>query len=130
MIEFEISGIVPAAPQEVYEAWLNSDSHTAMTGSPAHVTAEVGGEFEAWNGYISGKNLELLPTTHIVQSWRTAEFTDEEPDSRLEIIFQPDPQGTKVLIRHTNLPAHGEQYKEGWKKSYFAPMQEYFSKSA
>jgi activator of HSP90 ATPase len=98
-----------------------------MTGSPAKVSDQVGGEFEAWDGYIQGRNLELVSDQRIVQSWRTTEFTDSEPDSRLEITLEPSGVETKLTLRHTNLPPHGGQYKDGWVESYFEPMKVYFS---
>jgi hypothetical protein len=32
-----------------------------------------------------------------------------------------------ITLRHTNLPAHGMQYKQGWLESYFEPMAEFFA---
>ena len=49
-IEFEVSDIIPATPDQVYKAWLDSDGHTNMTGGPAKASTDVGGEFEAWDG--------------------------------------------------------------------------------
>lgn len=63
-----------------------------------------------------------------MQAWRTVEFADDEEDSRLEIIFAPVKDSTKLTIKHSKLPAHGEQYKQGWVDSYFDPMQAYFGK--
>lgn len=125
-IEFEVSALIPASPEVVYEAWLDSEGHTKMTGGEAKVSSEVGGEFEAWDGYIQGRNLELEYGKRIVQSWRTSEFADDEADSRIEITLDREGDGTKVTLRHTNLPPHGEQYEQGWVDSYFVPMQEYF----
>ena len=51
-----------------------------MTGSPAIVDPEIGGAFEAWDGYISGRTLSLEPGRRIVQSWRTSEFAEDEGD--------------------------------------------------
>ncbi len=59
-----------------------------MTGGSASINSDWGGEFEAWNGYIHGKNLELEPGKRIVQSWRTSEFNADEPDSRIEITLE------------------------------------------
>ena len=39
----------------------------------------------AWDGYVAGGNLELKPFHRIGQSWRTSEFPEGVPDSRLEI---------------------------------------------
>jgi uncharacterized protein YndB with AHSA1/START domain len=126
-IEFVVSTLLPATPEEIYHAWLSSEGHSKMTGSAATVSAEVGGEFDAWDGYIHGKNLELVPHKRIVQSWRTSEFSGDEPDSRIEITLEPAGKLTKLSLHHSGLPPHGGQYETGWVESYFEPMKEYFT---
>lgn len=125
-IDFTISTIISASCSQVYEAWLDSASHTAMTGGLAHVNAEIGLAFDAWDGYIHGRNLELEPGRRILQAWRTAEFTPEEEDSLLEITLEPEAANTRLTLRHYNLPAHGMKYKQGWVEAYFEPMQAHF----
>ncbi len=83
---FRLSEKIPASAEQVYAAWLSSQGHSAMTGSPAQVDGSVGGKFSAWDGYISGTTLDLTPNQRIVQAWRTTEFPDEAPDSHLQII--------------------------------------------
>jgi len=88
-----------------------------------------GGNFTAWDGYIQGKNLELVPGRKIVQSWRTSEFPSRSPDSRIEILLEGTKSGTKITIAHTNIPdGQGEGYRQGWLDYYFKPMKEYFGK--
>ena len=128
-VDFEISTIIVASPQEIYVAWLDSERHAAMTGSAARCSAQVGDSFDAWDGYIHGINLALERAKRIVQSWRTIEFNESDPDSQIELTFEPVVGGTKVTLRHSNLPAHGDQYKQGWVDSYFEPMKEYFERS-
>jgi uncharacterized protein YndB with AHSA1/START domain len=125
-IEFEISELIPATPKEIYDAWLNSEGHSNMTDSPATASAVVGELFEAWDGYIQGKNLELDRERRILQAWRTTEFEESDPDSRLEILLRSREGGTLVTVRHSNLPDHGMQYRQGWVDAYFTPMQAYF----
>ena len=125
-VSFELSELIPATPDDIYGAWLSSDGHSSMTGSAAKVSNSVGGEFEAWDGYIQGKNLELVPASRIIQEWRTTEFEDSDEDSRLEIALDSQEEGTLVTIRHSNLPDHGMQYKQGWIDAYFVPMKAYF----
>lgn len=126
---FEVSAVIPAALEAVYKAWLSGEEHAAMTGGGATGSARVGGQFTAWDGYIKGKNLELGPGKRIVQSWRTSEFADGDADSRLEVVLVPVKGGTKVTLRHSNIPAgHGAGYKSGWVEHYFGPMKEYFGK--
>jgi activator of HSP90 ATPase len=97
-----------------------------MTGGLAHANAEIGVAFDAWDNYIRGRNLELEPDRRILQAWRTAEFTAEEEDSLLEITLVSEGIGTRLTLSHSNLPAHGEKYQQGWIEAYFEPMQAYF----
>jgi len=129
-IKFEVSDVIPASPEIVYHAWLNSEEHAEMTGASAQVSDKVGESFEAWDGYIQGKNLELEPLKRILQLWRTSEFEDSEKDSTLEILFKPEGSGTRVTVRHSDLPPHGMQYQQGWIDSYFIPMKEYFDEKS
>ena len=72
--------------------------------------------------------LELDPPRRIVQSWRTTEFPEGSPDSRLEVLLEPDGAGTRLTLVHTEIPdGQGARYEEGWKENYFTPMKAYFS---
>lgn len=125
-VEFEVSDILSATPEQIYTAWLDSDEHSKMTGSPARISSIVGGKFDAWDGYISGINLELEPSSRILQLWRTSEFEDSDEDSLLEILLETVENGTFIKIKHTQLPEHGMQYQQGWRDAYFTPMKAYF----
>ena len=105
---FKLSATIPAKPSEIYKAWLSSKGHSAMTGSAAKATAKVGGKFSAWDGYISGRTLELEPDRRIVQAWRTSEFPDDAPDldqgrcaicKRPEIVVSAYVVARKLLVR-------------------------------
>jgi activator of HSP90 ATPase len=128
-LEFELATVISASPEVVYDTWLDTDGHTAMTGSPADVSASLGAEFCAWDGYIQGRNLMLERGKRIVQSWRTSNFEETEEDSQIEVLFEPAPEGTRLTLRHTQLPPHGTRYETGWVTHYFEPMQKYFGRS-
>jgi uncharacterized protein YndB with AHSA1/START domain len=125
-VEFEVSDLIPAPPEVIYYAWLDSEEHSRMTGSDARITSKDGEKFQAWDGYIDGSNVSLEPHHRIVQRWRTSEFSDEEGDSLLEIILESEGDGTRITIRHSELPEHGMQYKQGWIDAYFTPMKAYY----
>ena len=127
-IQFTVSDVIPGTPDEVYDAWLDSDGHSKMTGSPAHVSADVGGKFDAWDGYISGENLELEPGRRILQSWRGASYKDSDADTQIEVIFEAVEGGTKVTLTHTNVPDDQGSHESGWSTHYFEPMTSYFGK--
>ena len=124
----EISDVLPAKPKVIYEAWLDSERHSAFTGSKAVVDGRVGGKFAAWDDYISGTTILVEPFSRIVQAWRTTEFPDDAPDSEIEVILEEVKEGTKITLVHTNIPdGQGENYKQGWIDFYFTPMKAYFS---
>ncbi|HMW39857.1 MAG: SRPBCC domain-containing protein [Saprospiraceae bacterium] len=128
-MEFRIEAKFNVSPEVIYKAWLNSKSHSAMTGAPASINDKPGSKFSAWDGYIEGENIELEKNRRIMQSWRTSDFDHHQDDSLLEIELLPmNDGGTKLILRHSNLEDHDMQYKKGWKDNYFEPMKKYFAK--
>jgi uncharacterized protein YndB with AHSA1/START domain len=126
---FEVSTILPVKPERLYKAWLDSTEHGEFTGSPAEIVPKVGGEFTAWDGYIQGVNLELAPYRRILQSWRAEDFPPDASDSRLEVLLDVVPDGTRLTLIHSNLPeGQAEEFKQGWIDFYFTPMKAYFTK--
>jgi len=126
---FKLSETFNTNASEIYKAWLSSEGHSAITGSPANVDGKIGGKFTAWDGYIFGSTLELTPHQRIVQAWRTSEFPDDAPDSHLEVLFEETEGGTKVTLTHSDMPEDQvESYRQGWEDFYFKPMREYFNK--
>jgi activator of HSP90 ATPase len=59
-----------ATAHDIYEALMDSNKHSEFTHSPAVIHMEVGGEFSAFDGWASGKTVELIPDKKIVQKWR------------------------------------------------------------
>jgi activator of HSP90 ATPase len=129
MESLKISVTLPVKAEVLYKAWLDSKKHTAFTGGKAAQSSKVNGKHSAWDGYISGKNLELKSGKKIVQSWRTSEFAADAPDSVLELTFEEKAGKTKMSIYHHGLQkGDAKKYKDGWKKHYFEPMKNYFSR--
>ena len=128
-MEFKLTATFNATAKKIYDAWLDGNKHTAMTGGEANTSRQIGDEFDAWNGYIQGTNLELTPNKKIVQSWRTSEFEEHEEDSKIEITLEEIEGKTELTLTHSNLGETGEQYKKGWQEHYFEPMKAYFSEN-
>jgi len=125
---YTLTSVIPATPQEIYEAWLDSIGHSEMTGGDAVMSDELGAEVSAWNGYITGRNLELVSGERIVQSWRTREFGDEHEDSILTVTLEATDDGTLLTLVHSNVPDEHRRYEQGgWQSRYFEPMQAYFA---
>jgi uncharacterized protein YndB with AHSA1/START domain len=121
--------IVPASPSEVYDAFVDAKKHSAFTGSKATSDPRVGGKFTAWDGYISGKNLELENGKRIVQEWATTEWPENYTPSKLALTFKKVEGGTEISMIHSNVPAEQtDDLAEGWVEFYWKPMKEYFTK--
>ena len=123
-----ISEVIPATPQRIFSAWMDSAEHSAFTGDEAIVVPEVGGEHQSAGGYIKGRTLELNEGARIVQSWRTTEFPADSPDSRVEITLEPTLGGTLVTLLHTDIPVgQGDRYRQGWNEYYLSRLKTYFA---
>jgi len=126
---FTLATTIPASAQEIYDAWLDSLAHSEMTGGEADMSDEIDAEVSAWDGYITGRNLELIPGERIVQSWRTTQFADEHEDSIITLTFEEAGDGTLMTLVHSKVPDEQTSYEQsGWQEYYFQPMRNYFAK--
>ena len=118
-----------ASPEEIYDALLDPKKHSEFTGSPAATSAKKSATFSAGDGYISGKNLELVKGKKIVQEWKTTEWPDGYPVSRLQLTLTPKKGGTELRMVHSRVPAEQvAYYAGGWKSFYWNPLKEYLGK--
>lgn len=94
------------------------------------MSARMGGAFSAWDGYLSGTNLELVPGERIVQSWRGSDFA-EGHYSRLTLKLRKAGSATRVELRQDDMPDDLlAAYDQGWHDSYWRPMNAYFGRRA
>ncbi len=115
-----------APPHAVFEALLDSKKHAAFTGSKASISRKVGGKVSAWDGYIEGKNLRIEKDKVIVQSWRSTEFRDSDPDSQVMFHFSKKGTGTRLIFVHSKVPDRlAEDFRQGWIDNYWVPLKEY-----
>ena len=86
-MDFTLTTQIKATAKQIYKSWLSTQRHTKMTGGVAFVSDKVGETFTAWDGYISGENIELEPYNKIVQSWRSSQFEENDNDSQIEVLL-------------------------------------------
>lgn len=128
-VSFEMAVVIPAPPGMVFEALTDPELHSAFTGSPADGEAVEGGIFTAWDGYIEGRHLELVPGERIVWEWVTVEWPENAPVSRVEIGLTACAEGTDLKMVHSGVPAsQATSYRKGWTDYYWKPLQRYFGR--
>jgi activator of HSP90 ATPase len=121
--------LLDAEPVEAYEAYVDPKKHSAFTGSGATGTPKVGGRFIAWDGYISGKYLELEKGKRVLHEWTTTEWPAGYPPSIVELTFRKKGKKTELTMVHSRAPAEqADDYRQGWIDWYWEPMKAYFSK--
>jgi len=65
--DFKKYYIIPAPPDEIYNALTNPLAIRLWTGEAVNMSTEPGSAFSLWDGDIEGKNLEFIPGKKIVQ---------------------------------------------------------------
>jgi activator of HSP90 ATPase len=118
-----------ATPAKLYELFADSAKHTAATGMPAKISLKVGGKWTAFGKMLLGKNLVLIPNRMIVQTWRSSEWKNSDPDSILVVTFEKAAGGAaKVDLVHVGVPEYDhEGVTKGWIKYYWEPWKAYLS---
>ena len=118
-----------ASPHDVYEALMDSRKHAKFTRAAAKISRKVGGPISAYDGYISGSTLELVPDKKIVQSWRGSGWPEGHM-SRVTFKLTPVPAGTRLNFTHSNVPdKEVESLRQGWIDNYCAPMKAMLNKT-
>jgi activator of HSP90 ATPase len=86
---------------------------------------EPGAAFTLFGGYITGRQVELVPNERIVQVWRAGSW---EPGSYSIAKFVLVEQGaeTKIKFDHTGFPnGQAEHLAEGWRVNYWEPLAKF-----
>lgn len=116
-------------PEEVYEALMDSRKHSGFTGAPASIRRNVGGRFSAYDGYIEGRNLLLIPGKKIVQMWRGSDWPDGHY-ALTSFVLTGTRKGTRLRFRQTGIPEDKVQsIKRGWIEFYWMPLKRYLEKA-
>lgn len=121
--------VLPASAETLFEMYLDPVQHTAFTGKPVTIGAARGAKFEAFDGMLTGAIWHVVRPHLIVQSWRSAKFHDEDPDSTLILTFTPQGDQSRLDLVHLDVPQHDyEGVIAGWKKFYWEPWREYLQR--
>ena len=121
------SVVLPVTAAELFDMYMSAETHAAFTGAPVKISDEAGSEFEAFGGLLKGTTLQVVKPFLIVQSWRSVNFADEDPDSTLIISFTEEEEGEgRIDLVHLDVPEHDYQdVTEGWEKYYWTPWRAY-----
>jgi activator of HSP90 ATPase len=115
-----------ASPELVYEVLTNGAKFAEVTGKPAKGGESTGAAFSLFDGWLQGRQVELVPNELIAQAWR---FMDWDPGVYSMVRFQlkPEGKGTRVILDQGGVPqAVHEHVRTNWDGFYFDAFKKHF----
>ena len=117
-LEFKFERMIPAAPREVYDGWLDP----SVPGNPWNVAdkllldAKVDGFFYwTMKGTAHyGRFIAVEPGSRIQHTWMSRNTLGEE--STVTVTFEERKEGTLMTLIHSGLPDHekARSHQKGW----------------
>jgi activator of HSP90 ATPase len=132
--------VFKASRKRVYEALTDAKQFQKVTllsaavqsgmakgNIPAEITPGAGGSFKFFNGFIIGRNLELVPNERIVQAWRVA-YWPQGAWSIAKFVLVEQGSDTKLVFDHTAFPkGDAGHLLEGWNGNYWEPLAKFLA---
>jgi activator of HSP90 ATPase len=131
-----------ATPQRVYQALTSTRDFETITrlsdgaalldaagAKPTSISAEIGGPFTLFGGYITGRHLEMLPNERLVQAWRAASW---KPGGFSIAAFYLTSEGAKTRLNfeHRGFPdGNGSSLARGWHTHYWEPLAKFLAQA-
>ena len=129
-----------ASPKRVYEALTNEAQFHKVTmlsdamrggmppgAKPTQISTVAGGTFTLFGGVITGRHIELVPDTRLVQAWRDSDW---KPGvfSLVKFELAAERAGTVLTFEHTGFPdADAAHLNAGWSANYWEPLAKYLA---
>jgi activator of HSP90 ATPase len=121
---------IPADPTHVYDVLADAQALSALSGMDGQSAPCAGDEFTAFNGYVVGRQIELVPGERIVQAWR---FPVWAPGTYSIVRFSLIPQQgqTRLVIDQDGEPADWHDHiQKNWSTFYLDPINGHFAPTA
>jgi activator of HSP90 ATPase len=132
--------VLAASPRRVYEALTDAKHFDAITrlsdgeallkaqgAKPTAIQSQVGGTFTLFGGYVTGRNLQMIPHERLVQAWRAGSW---EPGAFSIAAFSLDRDGasTQLKFEHRGFPDNeGPSLAKGWYEHYWEPLAKFLA---
>lgn len=123
-----MAATLPAAPDKLFDMYLDAEAHAAFTGLPVTLEPHAGGVFRAFDMMLTGTILHIQPKSLIVQTWRSVNWPLTAMDSVLTLSFWPAEEGARIELVHINVADDDfAGVSQGWEKYYWTPWRAYLT---
>jgi activator of HSP90 ATPase len=119
--------MISADPAQVYAVLADADALSVLSGKRGVVGAAAGDEFAAFDGNVTGRQIELVPGERIVQAWR---FPLWAPGvySIVRFTLTPADGGTRLDSEQHGVPDDWHVHVDtNWPTFYLTPLTEHFA---
>ena len=125
-IEFEF--ILTAKPERVMQLLTDTGLIRSWSGGVAVLENKEGGRVEMFDGWVTG-NIVKTGARELAYTWKTTEWPEGATASEVHYLLADDEAGTKVILKHSNLPDEEERksHESGWTDYFFDPMEDYIA---
>ncbi|MEK7202331.1 MAG: SRPBCC domain-containing protein [Patescibacteria group bacterium] len=123
MAEIKETFLIASPIEKVWQALVDPEIIAKWSNAPARMSAEVGFEFELWNGDISGVNTAVEKPNKLVQEWQ---YGDWPKPSIVTFDVTSTDDHTEIKLTQTGHPSSEEKdLKEGWDIYYLGAIKKY-----
>lgn len=121
-LEFILSG----KPKRVMQLLTDPVLIRKWSGGEGIVENKVGGKFEMFDRWVSGKVLKASEN-ELAYTWKTIDDEEGHKPTEVHYLLKEDEAGTKVILHHTGIPNEKEResYRSGWADFFFDPMEDF-----
>ena len=128
MMSIKQQVLISAGPAEVYAVLADAGALSALSGMPGVAGPSAGEEFSAFDGNVTGRQIELVPGQRIVQAWR---FPVWEPGTYSIVSFTvaAEAGGTRLTVEQHGEPEDWHDHVvANWPTFYLNPLANHFSR--
>ncbi len=130
---------IPASPAQVYAILADAEALSALSGTSGQAGRLPGEEFSAFDGHVTGRQIDLVPDQRVVQAWR---FPVWEPGQYTIVRFtlEAEAGGTRLTIDQDGEPEEADalgchqtwhdHLDANWPTFYLAPLTKHFGAQA
>lgn len=118
----EVAVQIAASPETVFDFFTDPDRMIQWMGRSAELDPQPGGGFRCdinGDAVANGTYVELEPPSRVVFSWgwEGEDAVTKPGSSAVEVLLEPDGEGTRVRLIHSGLPSaeSAEKHSHGWR---------------
>jgi activator of HSP90 ATPase len=120
--------LIAAEPAEVYAVLADADALSALSGMSGVPGRSAGEEFSAFDGNVTGRQIELVPGQRLVQAWRFPQFAPGTY-SMVSFTLTAEAGGTRLVIQQHGEPDDWHDHIDAnWPTFYLTPLENHFAR--